>query len=153
MPRKYVVTIAATLLAGLAACGGSSGDRGSPSGFCDTARSAKAAADVQQKLFDAQDAPPPSEVQPAIEDFAAKFAAMSAAAPAEIKADVATIDAAAQQLLSVVRANGFDVVAMISTPEFTALTNTFSGDAYQSAQDHFQTYFDTTCGITPTTGT
>ena len=78
---------------------------------------------------------------------------MSAAAPSAIKPDVDTINQAAQQLLAVVKSNGFDVVAMISKPEFAALSKTFSSSQYQAAQGHFQDYIDTNCGITNTEAT
>jgi hypothetical protein len=143
-----MATLAAMLLATTVACG-SSGD--SKAAFCDGARAAKDAADKQQGLFNGQVSPNPAAVQPAIEDFATKFEAMTKSAPKEIKADVATINAAAQQLLTVVRANGFDVTKMVTTPEFAALTDTFSGTEYQSAQENFQTYIGTNCGITDTT--
>lgn len=136
----------------LTACGGSGGGaKTSTTTFCDAARTAKNAADVQQKLFDATETPTPEQVRPAVEDFAAKFAAMNASAPAEIRHDVLILDAAAQQLLTIVRTNGFDVTKMISTPEFASLNDVFSSSDYQDAQNRFQTYLDTTCGLTGTT--
>ena len=145
------VAVAGVTLALLAGCGSSAGDAGSASQFCDAARAAKASADTEQELFNLGDAPPPELVQPAIEDFAAKFAAMNASAPSLIKADVETINKAAQQLLQAVKSNGFDVVSLISRPEFAALSATFSGSEYQTAQGHFQDYIAANCGIVPTT--
>ena len=146
------VAVAGVTLALLAGCGSSAGDAGSASQFCDAARAAKASADTEQDLFNLGDAAPtPELVQPAIEDFAAKFAAMNASAPTLIKADVETINKAAQQLLQAVKSNNFDVVAMISKPEFAALSATFSGSEYQTAQGHFQDYIAANCGIVPTT--
>jgi BMFP domain-containing protein YqiC len=145
------VAVAGLMLALLASCGDDGGKAGSAGSFCDAARNAKGSADAQQELFSLDESPTPDKVQPAIEDFAAKFAAMSSAAPSEIKADVDTINQAAQQLLDVVKRNGFDVVAMISKPEFTALSDTFSSTEYQAAQGRFQDYIDTNCGITDTT--
>ena len=124
-----------------------------PAKFCDAAQAAKASADVQQKLFDAVDPPAAAAIQPAIEDFAGKFAAMNAISPAEIQADVATLNSAAQQLATIVRTNNYDVVAMVSTKEFAALNTTFGSDAYISAQDKFQVFLDTNCGFTTTPGT
>lgn len=143
------LAVAAVLLASTVACGSSDG--GSAAKFCDGARAAKDAADKQQTLFNAQVSPDPAVVQPAIEDFAAKFDAMSKSAPKEIKADVTTINGAAQQLLAVLQANGFDVTKMVTAPEFAQLTDTFSGTDYQAAQDNFQTYIQTNCGITSDT--
>ena len=145
-PRHVAAT--GLVLALLAGCGGDGGTAGSSKRFCDAARAAKGSADAQQELFNVDESPTPDKVQPAIEDFAAKFAAMSAAAPSEIKADVEAINNAAQQLLTVVKSNGFDVVALVSKPEFTALSDTFSSTEYQAAQGHFQDYIDTNCGIT-----
>ena len=100
-----------------------------------------------KELFNLGDAPPPDLVQPAIEDFAAKFAAMNASAPSLIKADVETINKAAQQLLEAVKSNNFDVVALISKPEFAALSATFSRRRNtQTAQGHFQDYIAANCG-------
>ncbi len=121
--------------------------------FCEVATAVKAAADVQQKLFDAVAPPAATAMQPAVEDFAAKFAAMNSVAPAAIRSDVATLNGVAQQLAAVVRTNNYDVVAMVSTPQFAALTKTFRSATYTSAQNRFQSYIDTNCGFTTTTGT
>jgi hypothetical protein len=124
-----------------------------PPPFCDVAFAVKSAADAQQKLFDAVDPPPATAVQIAVDDFAAKFAAMNSVAPTGIKSDVATLNGVAQQLANVVRTSNYDVVAMVGTPEFAALTTTFSSATYTSAQDRFQRYLDTNCGFTTTPGT
>jgi BMFP domain-containing protein YqiC len=137
----------------LTACSSDAGTSGSLNSFCDSARAAKGSADAQQELFNLDEAPTPAKVQPAIEDFATKFAAMSTSAPSAIKPDVDTLNNAAQQLLDVVKRNDFDVVAMIAKPEFTALSDTFSSAEYQAAQGRFQDYIDANCGITATTGT
>ena len=134
------------------ACGGSDAANSQPT-FCEVAAAVKDATDVQQKLFDAVDPPVATAVQPAVEDFAAKFAAMNSIAPTAIKSDVATLNGVAQQLASVVRSSKYDVVAMVSTPQFAALTTTFSSATYTSAQNRFQGYLDTTCGFTTTPGT
>ncbi len=138
----------------MVACSGDDDvDSGSASGstFCASAQLAKDAADSQQELFNLEEAPTPEQVQPAVEDFAGKFAAMTAEAPADISADVETINNAAQQLLALVKNNGYDVVTMIDLPEFATLSDTFASTEYTEAQDRFQTYIDTNCGITDTT--
>ena len=58
-----------------------------------------------------------------------------------------------KDLMNVVRTSKYDVVAMVATPEFAALTTTFSSTTCTSAQDRFQTYLDTNCGFTTTPGT
>ena len=152
MNRTHLA-IAGLVLAMVTACGGSSKAGGSETAFCDAAREAKSSSDKQQKLFDAQEAPGPDTIQPAIDDFAAKFAALPGVAPAEIKPEVEALNEAAQALLGIVKANGYDVVAMISTPEFGKLNQVFSSAEYQAAQDRFQNYIDTRCTSTTTTGT
>jgi hypothetical protein len=144
------VAVAGVILTLLAGCGGGGGDAGSASQFCDAARAAKTSADTEKELFNLGGAPPPELVKPAIEDFAAKFSAMNASAPSLIKADVDTINKAAQQLLEAVKTNGFDVAALINKPEFTALSATFSSAEYETAQGHFQDYIAANCGISPT---
>ncbi len=151
--KRTRLAMAGLVLAMLTGCGDSGNAKDSGAGFCDAARAAKASSDNQQKLFDSQDAPGPDKVQPAIDDFAAKFAALSGLAPAEIKPEVDALNEAAQALLAVVQANNYDVVAMISTPEFAKLNEAFSSDAYQAAQDRFQRYLDTNCTSTSTPGT
>jgi hypothetical protein len=141
------------MLATLATACGSSDKADSQPTFCEVAKAVKAAADVQQKLFDAVDPPAAADMQPATDDFALKFAAMNTISPAEIKADVETLNGAAQQLATLVRTNKYDVVAMVSTPEFAALNDTFGSDAYTSAQNRFQRYLDTKCGFAATPGT
>ena len=138
------------ILATLVTACGSSDAADSPPAFCDVAFAVKSAADAQQKLFDVVDPPPATAVQIAVEDFTAKFAAMNSIAPTGIKSDVATLNGVAQQLADVVRASKYDVVAMVSTPEFAALTTTFNSATYTSAQDRFQRYLDTNCGFTTT---
>ena len=147
------LAVTGLVLAMVKACGGSSKAGNSEAAFCDAARAAKASSDNQQKLFDAQDAPAPETIQPAIDDFAAKFAALPAVAPAEIQPEVDALNEAAQALLAVVQANHYDVVAMVSTPEFAKLNGAFSSDAYQLAQDRFQNYIDTMCPSFTTPGT
>lgn len=61
------------VFAALVAACGSSDSAGSQPTFCEVASAVKSAADAQQKLFDAVDAPPATAVQLAVEDFAAKF--------------------------------------------------------------------------------
>lgn len=147
--KRTHLAVAIALLATVVACGDSSGD--STARFCDAALSAKAAQDAQQKAFDVEDTPAPSNIQFVIEDFASKFAAMTAAAPKSIKADVATMNNAALQLLAIVRDNNYDVIAMIGTPEFKVVSDTFSGAGYKAAHDKFQAYLDANCdfGTTP----
>jgi hypothetical protein len=147
------LAVAGLILATLATACGSSDEANSQPTFCEVAQAVKAAADVQQKLFDAVDPPAAADVQPAIDDFALKFAAMNSISPADIKADVETLNDAAQQLATIVRKNNFNVVAMVSTPEFAALNDTFGSDAYTSAQNKFQLYLDTKCVLAATPGT
>jgi len=92
-------------------------------------------------------------VQAVVEEFADRFAEMAALAPADIKSDVDVLDAAAQQLLTVVRASNYDVSKMTTTPEFTALGQTFSSADYQNAQRRFLAYIDANCATVPTTST
>ena len=139
------------ILATVVTACGSSNAADSPPPFCDVAVAVKSAADAQQKLFDAIDPPPATAVQIAVEDFAGKFAAMNSIAPTGIKSDVATLNGVAQQLASVVRTSKYDVVAMVGTKEFAALTTTFTSATYTSAQDRFQRYLDTNCGFATTT--
>ena len=147
------LAIAGLMLATMStACGGSD-KADTEASFCEVAAAVKDAADVQQKLFDAVDPPAATAVQPAVEDFAGKFAAMNSIAPTGIKSDVATLNGVAQQLANVVRTSKYDVVAMVSTREFAALTTTFSSATYRSAKDRFQRYLDTNCGFTTTPGT
>lgn len=84
-------------------------------------------------------------------DSQAKFAAMADLAPKEIKPDVDTISNAAQGLLAVVKASDYDVTAMVTTPEFATLTDTFSSSEFTDAQDSFRKYVASTCGITSNT--
>jgi spermidine/putrescine-binding protein len=146
------LVVAGLTVATVTACGSSGGDGGSEDQFCDAARTAEAATNAQQALFELDVAPPPDKVQPAVEDFAAKFAAMTDVAPSEIKSDVATVNKAAQQLLVLVKANGFDVVTMMDTPEFTTLTDTFASPEYAEAQGRFEAYTQGICGVTTTPG-
>ncbi|MEO8267720.1 MAG: hypothetical protein ABI706_19630 [Ilumatobacteraceae bacterium] len=150
MNRTHLA-VAGLLLATVASCSSVGSKADAPAEFCVAANAAKDAADAQQQLFNLALSPVPADVQPAVEGFAAKFAAMSALAPAEIKADVGTINTAAQQLLTVVKANNYDVTAMVTTPEFATLTDTFASADYTDAQNRFQNYVGVTCGITATT--
>ncbi len=149
--RTYLA-VAGLIMVTLVACSDDDRD-GSASGteFCSAAEAAKAAADTQQELFNLEEAPSPDQVQPSVEDFAAKFAAMTAVAPSEISADVGVMNNAAQQLLAVVKSNGYDVVTMIDLPEFATLSDTFASTDYTDAQDSFQSYIETNCGITDNT--
>ena len=147
------VAAAMVTMALVAACSDNGSAADNVAAFCAKATAAKASADVQQKLFDIEGSPVPQDVQAAVEDFGAKFAAMTAVAPADIKDVVGAVNATAQELLRVVRANNYDVVKMIATPDFKTLSDTLTSDQYQSAQDSFQHYVDTNCGVTTTPGT
>jgi hypothetical protein len=146
------LVVAGLMVATLTACGSSGSDGGSEDQFCDAARTAEAATNVQQALFERDVAPPPAEVQPAVEDFAAKFALMTDVAPSEIKSDMATVNKAAQQLLEVVKASGFDIVTMKDTPEFTTLADTLASPEWAEAQDRYEAYTQGICGGKTTSG-
>jgi hypothetical protein len=147
--KRTHLAVAVALLVTVVACGDDSS--GSVARFCDAAQAAKTAQDAQQKAFDVADTPAPSSIQFVIEDFASKFAAMAAAAPKVIKADAATMNNAALQLLAIVRDNNYDVIAMIATPEFKVVSDTFAGAGYKAAHDRFQAYVDANCGLGTTT--
>ena len=150
MNRTHLAVVG-LILATLVSCSSDGGKADSHVDFCLAAQSAKDAEDAQQRLFSQSLSPPAADVQPAVEGFATKFAAMAALAPAEIKADVDTISNAAQGLLAVVKASNYDVTAMVTTPEFATLTDTFSSSEFTAAQDRFRSYVASTCGITITT--
>jgi hypothetical protein len=148
--RTYLA-VAGLVLATLVSCS-SDGSKADPHiDFCLAAQTAKDAEDAQQRLFSQSLSPGPADVQPAVEGFATKFATMAALAPKEIKPDVETISNAAQGLLAVVKANNYDVTAMVTTPEFATLTDTFASPEFTDAQGRFQTYVQTNCGITSNT--
>jgi len=152
---------AAMLLLTAVACGDSKGSSSgtdpsttsTPPTFCEAANTANAASQLPQQLFSGTTPPPAVAVQAVVEEFADRFAEMAALAPADVKSDVDTLDAAAQQLLSVVRASNYDVSKMTATPEFTALGATFSSADYQNAQRRFLAYIDANCATAPTTTT
>ena len=151
---------AAMLLLTAAACGDSKSSSGTdpsttstPPTFCEAANTANAASQLPQQLFSGTAPPPAVAVQAVVEEFADRFAEMAALAPADVKSDVDTLDAAAQQLLSVVRASNYDVSKMTATPEFTALGATFASADYQNAQRRFLAYIDANCATAPTTTT
>jgi hypothetical protein len=145
------LAVAGLLLATVVSCS-SDGSKADPNiDFCLAAQTAKDAEDAQQRLFSQSVSPGPADVQPAVEAFASKFAAMAALAPKEIKLDVDTISNAAQGLLAVVKANNYDVTAMVTTPEFATLTDTFASAEFTDAQGRFQSYVGAQCGITSNT--
>lgn len=150
MNRTHLA-VAGLVLATLVSCSSDSRKADPHIDFCLAAQSAKDAEDAQQRLFSQSLSPLPADVQPAVEGFAAKFAAMANLAPAEIKNAVDTISNAAQGLLAVVKASDYDVTAMVTTPEFATLTDTFSSSEFTDAQDSFRNYVASTCGITVTT--
>ena len=150
MNRTYLA-VAGLLLATLVSCSSDGSKADSHLDFCVAAQTAKEAEDAQQRLFSQSASPGPAEVQPAVEGFATKFATMATLAPKEIKPDVDTISNAAQGLLAVVKANNYDVTAMVTTPEFATLTDTFASPEFTDAQSRFQSYVATNCGITSNT--
>ena len=151
---------AGMLLLTVVACGDSKNSSGTdpsttstPPTFCEAANTANVASQLPQQLFNGTTPPPAVAVQAVVEEFADRFAEMAALAPADIKSDVDVLDAAAQQLLTVVRASNYDVSKMTTTPEFTALGQTFSSADYQNAQRRFLAYIDANCATVPTTST
>lgn len=151
---------AGMLLLTVVACGDSKSSSGTdpsttstPPTFCEAANTANVASQLPQQLFNGTTPPPAVAVQAVVEEFADRFAEMAALAPADIKSDVDVLDAAAQQLLTVVRASNYDVSKMTTTPEFTALGQTFSSADYQNAQRRFLAYIDANCATAPTTST
>jgi len=151
---------AGMLLLTVVACGDSKSSSGTdpsttstPPTFCEAANTANVASQLPQQLFNGTTPPPAVAVQAVVEEFADRFAEMAALAPADIKSDVDVLDAAAQQLLTVVRASNYDVSKMTTTPEFTALGQTFSSADYQNAQRRFLAYIDANCATVPTTST
>ena len=150
MNRRHLA-VAVLAVAMLVSCSNGESKADSQARFCVAARTAKDAEDAQQRLFSQPQSPGPADVQPAVEGFATKFAAMADLAPKEIKPDVDTISNAAQGLLAVVKANNYDVTAMVTTPEFATLTDTFASSEFSDAQGRFQSYVETNCGIRSTT--
>jgi len=151
---------AGMLLLTVVACGDSKSSSGTdpsttstPPTFCEAANTANVASQLPQQLFNGTTPPPAVAVQAVVEEFADRFAEMAALAPADIMSDVDVLDAAAQQLLTVVRASNYDVSKMTTTPEFTALGQTFSSADYQNAQRRFLAYIDANCATAPTTST
>ncbi len=150
MNRRHLA-VAVLAVATLVSCSNGESKADSHIDFCLAAQSAKDAEDAQQRLFSQSLSPLPADVKPAVEGFATKFAAMADLAPKEIKPDVDTISNAAQGLLAVVKASDYDVTAMVTTPEFATLTDTFSSSEFTDAQDSFRKYVASTCGITSNT--
>ena len=151
MNRRHLAVAVVVVATMLVSCSDGSSKADSLAQFCVAAQTAKDAEDAQQRLFGQSASPGPTEVQPAIERFATKFATMATLAPKEIKPDVDTISNAAQGLLAVVKANNYDVTAMVTTPEFATLTDTFASSEFTDAQGRFQTYVASNCGITSNT--
>lgn len=147
--RQIVMT--ALTAAVLLSCGDNGGGAAAANEFCDAAGAAKTATEAQQALFSTNERPTPDQVRPAVEDFARKFAAMAAAAPSEMKDSVGTINNVAQQLLDLVKANGFDVATLVDKPEFVTLSEAFGTDEYAAAEKAFGDYTEKTCSITDTT--
>ena len=146
--KRTHLAVTSLLLATVVSCSSDGSKADSQAKFCVAAKSAKDAEDAQQHLFSQPLSPLPAAVKPAVENFAAKFAAMAALAPAEIKTEVDTISNVAQGLLAVVAANNYDVTAMVTTPEYATLTDTFASTEFAAAQEGFRNYVATTCGIT-----
>ncbi len=143
--------MAVLAVAMLVSCSDGSSTADSLAKFCVAAQTAKDAEDAQQRLFSQSLSPGPTDVKPAVEGFATKFATMASLAPTEIKPDVETISNAAQGLLAVVKANNYDVTAMVTSPEFATLTDTFASSEFTDAQGRFQSYVGAKCGITSNT--
>jgi len=142
-----------TLVTTLVACSDDDGkETASADTFCQTARAAEESVTAQQELFAVEDVPTPQSVQPVAEQFAANVGAMAAAAPAEIRAEANVMNSAAQQLLDVVRSNGFDVATLIDKPEFIALTETLTSPEFENAQKAVGDYAAAKCGVGDTSG-
>ena len=73
------------------------------------------------------------------------------AAPAEIKKDTQTVQAAMKTLQGVFEKAGYDMAKLASDPEAIKELEVVSSDEVTTASDNITTYLDDTCGITPTT--
>ena len=125
------------------------GDGGSAAGgpYCAKIAEYKAASDVISNLLDA--APPDAtKLGAAFADLKKLMPGMASDAPAEIKAEVATVLSTSTQFFEVLQRNSFDVVKVQANAADTAAIEALTGNTLvNQASDKLAEYAKTVCKL------
>ncbi|MGB8859504.1 MAG: hypothetical protein WCC60_09620 [Ilumatobacteraceae bacterium] len=152
MKRSTTLVLGATLTVGLfAGCSSDSKSGGtSTAKYCAKIAAYKAKSDELDSVF--AGTPEAPKVEAAFTTMQTMVHDLNSDAPAEIKADVATMTTAIDSVVKIFSQYKWDFVALASAPEFATLQNDLDGADMQAASDRLKTYSETTCGIVDTTG-
>ena len=125
------------------------GDGGSAAGgpYCVKVAEYKAASDVVGNLLEAVP-PDAAKLQAAFADLKQLMPGMTSDAPAEIKAEVATVLSTSTQFFEVLQRNSFDVVKVQANAADTAAIEAITGNTLvNQASDKLAEYAKTVCKL------
>ena len=137
-----VLAAAAFATVGLAACGSDSGSSSSSGDLCSYAK------EMEASLSDDAFATPDKATFDKIEDIVGN---VQDKAPAEIKADVATVAKGFADVKAIFAKYDFDLTkltaAAAADPELTQQLQDFGNEDFTAASDRVSAYLDKECGI------
>ncbi len=146
-----IVFAAVTATALLAACGdddkkSSDGASGSIDDYCERVRTYEATSDELDSVFDNPNATG-DDVRPAFETMAGMANDLEDGAPAEISADLATVNGAVNRMMDIFEQYDWDFDALQTAPEGAELSTLMESAEVTSAQDRLDVWALDTCGI------
>lgn len=145
---KKSVLIAVALLAPLAASCGSSSGSGSAASYCTLEKTFRADQDKIGTAFGGTSSP--ADVKKVFADYVAQIKALNAAAPAEIKKDIASVSKAFNDLDSQFASVGYDVKKAEADPATLKSISDIVGNADMlAASKRVSEYGVKVCGDVP----
>lgn len=147
---KRSIAIAAGLAATLAlvACGDDEGGSGSGNDYCTLIVSFQEKSDAVDASLSSGE-PNPADVEAAMNAVKPLIAQLQAAAPAEIKDDVAMMASASLRMIEIFEQYDYDFIALETAPELAEITDLTGNAEIEAASERLNGYEETTCGITP----
>ncbi len=134
--------LATTVFAG---CGDDTKSGSSSGAYCAKIKDYKDKSDELDAVF--TDAPDATKVKEAFTTMQSMVHDLKTGAPAEIKADVAAMSAAIDNVVAIFSKYDWDFAALAAAPEFAELQDQIAGADMQAASDRLESYSATTCGI------
>lgn len=151
MNKRTSLFLGLTTLAVLPLVSCSSSSKGGANGdFCTLARSYEQnQAASNSDIFGGESSP--ATAKKAFDQVDQEVAAMVAAAPAQIKKDAQTLQAALRSMKSIMEKNNYDFTKIATDPTSEAAFSALNSEEIQQANASLEGYLSSTCGITTTT--
>ena len=134
--------LATTVFAG---CGDDAKSSSTSGAYCAKIKDYKDKSDELDSVFN--DTPDATKVKEAFTTMQSMVHDLKTGAPAEIKADVAAMSTAIDNVVAIFSKYDWDFAALAAAPEFAELQDQIAGADMQAASDRLESYSATTCGI------